>query len=87
MAAAFALNLFRPDTERKATYLARRAEFLALVEGWKRFCAYAGFEPDTVLKAFGLELDSMLDDVPIENVELDENEVEIIYQSCLKLWA
>ena len=47
MIAALALNRFRPDAERKATYLARRAEFFALVEGWKRFCAYAGFEPDS----------------------------------------
>ena len=65
----------------------RLGELIAMVEAWKRFCDYVGFDPETVLKAFGLKLEtSWLDDMPTGD-EPTEDLTEEIYQGHLRYWA
>ena len=69
-------------------YEMRHSELIATVEAWKRFCDYAGFDSDAVLKAFGLKLEpSWMADLPPGNGEFDEDLTEDIYQGHLRNWA
>ena len=77
--------LYTGDT---LAYSLRHAEMMAYIEAWQRFCEYAGLEPETVLKAFGLKLEtSWLDDMPPGDGELDEDLTKDIYQGHLRNWA
>lgn len=86
MLAAMMLNLFMPDGNTKATYKRWRAELMAYIAAWQRFCDYAGFDPDTTLKAFGFTLDPMLEDMPAGDTEPDEAMIDEIFQSHLRIW-
>ena len=75
-------------TRDKRAYSLRRAELMTQVKAWQRFCDYAGFESDTVLKAFGLTLDTaLMNDLPAGEVEPDETMIEEFYQGHLRNWA
>ena len=77
--------MFTQDTR---AYSKRHAELMAFIEAWKRFCDYAGLNPDTVLRAFGLELDpARMNDLPAGEVEPDETMIDEIYQGHLRNWA
>jgi hypothetical protein len=86
MLAAMMLNHFMPDGKMRLAYKRRRAELMAHIAAWKRFCEYAGFDPDTTLKAFGLTLDPMLEDIPAVNAQPDETMIDEIFQSHLRIW-
>lgn len=86
MLAAMMLNHFMPYGNMRSAYERRRAELMAHIAAWKRFCDYAGFDPDTTLKAFGLTLDPMLEDIPAVDVQPDEAMIDEIFQSHLKIW-
>ena len=83
---AYTLHLFAPTRERLADYKHRRADLLALIEAWRRVCNYAGFDPDSVTLAFGLELESKLDDFPNFDTEPDETMIDTLYQGHLRNW-
>lgn len=86
MLAAWMLYHFMPDGNRQSAYARRRAELMAHIAAWKRFCDYAGFDPDTTLKAFGLKLDPMLEDTPASDTQPDETMIDDIYQCHLRIW-
>lgn len=86
MLAAMMLNQFIPDGNTQATYERRRAELMAHIAAWQRFCDCAGFDPDTAIKAFGLTLDPMLEDTPAGDTEPDEAIIDDIYQCHLRNW-
>jgi hypothetical protein len=86
MLLAYTLHLFAPTRERLADYKHRRADLLALIEAWRRVCNYAGFDPDSVTLAFGLELESKLDDFPNFDTEPDETMIDTLYQGHLRNW-
>lgn len=84
MIAAWALQYI--DLEAATVYPLRRAELIAHVRAWARFCEYAGLEPETVMRAFGFELDPMLDDFP-EGPDATEEMIDTIFQQHLKSWG
>lgn len=86
MLAAMMLNHFMPDGNMQSAYRRRRAELMAYIAAWKRFCDYAGFDPDATLKAFGFTLDPMLEDIPAVDVQPDEAMIDEIFQSHLRIW-
>jgi len=86
MLAAWMLYHFMPDGNRRSAYARRRAELMAHIAAWKRFCDYAGFDPDTTPKAFGFTLDPMLEDIPAIDAEPDETMIDEIFQSHLSFW-
>ena len=86
MLTAYLLHSLAPGEDTLAAYKRRRAELMALIEAWQRFCAYAGFNPDTVTRAFGLELESMLDDLPHHDTEPDQAMIDTLYQAHLRNW-
>jgi hypothetical protein len=68
----------------EATYTQRRAELVAHIAAWQRFCDYVGLDPVATMKAFGFTLNAMLDDALTG--EPDEAIVDEIYQTNLMLW-
>ena len=86
MLTAYLLHSLAPDGDTLATYKRRRAELMTLIEAWQRFCAYAGFNPDVVTRAFGLELETMLDDLPQCDTEPDPAMIDTLYQAHLRNW-
>ena len=81
MALLHAVNFYQLTCEM------RHSELIATVEAWQRFCEYAGFDPETTLKAFGLKLEtSWLDDLPPGDGP-NEDLTEDIYQGHLRYWA
>lgn len=86
MLAAMMLNHFMPDGNMRSAYERRRAELMAHIAAWQRFCDYAGFDPDTTLKAFGLKLDPMLEDTLPGDTEPDGSMIDEIFQSHLRIW-
>lgn len=87
MIAAYSLIVFVPDDERQARYKLRRSELMAMIEAWRKFCDYAGFDHETVLQAFGLQLDHALDGLPNYDVVPDDVMIEQIYQQHVKNWG
>jgi len=86
MMAAMALNHFMPNRNTQSAYERRRAELMAYITAWKRFCDYAGFDPDTTLMAFSLTLDPMLEDTPATDTQPNEAMIDEIFQSHLRHW-
>ena len=77
--------LYTQDT---MSYSLRHADLMAYIEAWQRFCEYAGLEPETVLKAFGLKVEtSWMNDLPQGDGEPNEDMIEEIYQGHLRNWA
>ena len=75
-------------TQDTRAYSLRYAELMAFTGAWKRFCDYAGFDPDTVLRAFGLELDpARMHDLPAGDIDPNEAMIDEIYQGHLRNWA
>ena len=85
MLVGVALNHFMPDGRMRSACERRRAELMAHIAAWKRFCDYAGFDPDTTLKAFGITLDPMLEDMDADT-QPDETLIDEIFQSHLRIW-
>jgi hypothetical protein len=86
MMAASMLNLFMPSKDNKARYQQRRAELMAMIEAWARFCESAGFDPETLLKAFGLILEPKFEDLPMSDTEPDQAMIDTLYQAHLRHW-
>lgn len=74
------------DPEAKSAYPLRHAELIAHVRAWAQFCEYAGLEPETVMRAFGFELDPLLDEFP-EGPDPTEEMVDYVFQLYLKGWG
>ena len=81
MALLHAVNFYQLTCEM------RHSELIATVEAWKRFCDYAGFDHDAVLKAFGLKLDPAQMNALPQGDEPNETMIEEIYQGHLRNWA
>ena len=86
MLGAMLLNHFIPNGNTKETYKRRCAELMAIIAAWQRFCDYAGLDPDTTLKAFGLTLDPQLEDISAAVTQPDETMIDEIFQSHLRIW-
>ena len=86
MLAAMLLNHFMLDGNTRSAYERRRVELMAIIAAWQRFCDSAGLDPDTTLKAFGLNLDPMLEGTLAGEPELEEAMVNELYQSHLRIW-
>ncbi len=86
MLTAMLLNHFMPNGNTQATYERRCAELMAVIAAWQRFCDYAGLDPDTTLKAFGLTLDPQPEDISAAVTQPDETMIDEIFQSHLRIW-
>lgn len=82
--AMLAAAILMLDGGAKAIYAQRRAELIAHIAAWQRFCDYVGLDPVSTMKAFGFTLNPMLNDALTS--EPDEAMVDEIYQSYLRLW-
>ncbi len=68
-------------TKNEDVLLQAGENLLAMQEAWTRFCAYAGFDADTLLLAFGFTLDNM----PRGDIKLNEVMIEEMYQAYLRM--
>ena len=75
-----------PSKDSKARYQQRRAELMAIIEAGRRFCDYAGFDPETLLKAFGLILEPKFEDMPMSDAKPDQAMIDSMYQAHLQHW-
>ncbi len=70
------------ETNDDAVLLQAVENLLVMQEAWTRFCTYAGFDADTVLRAFGFTLDSL----PRGDMKLNEATIDEMYRIYLGMW-
>ena len=78
--------MFMPSNDSKARYQLWRAELMAMIEAWVRFRESAGFDPETLLKAFGFILEPKFEDMPMSDTEPDQAMIDTLYQAHLRNW-